>query len=194
MDHDGNAGNVRRIRALQQAVDRRIGAQQGRAIAGRQPRRHHDADPLQQRIEVVAPRNRDRDVADRVLEDQVPADDPCDQLAERRVRIDIGAARLRNHRGQLRVAESGERARGAQQDEREHERGPGALADHLAVRPDLSCRCRPDGAEDPGADDGADRQHDEIARPHDAFQRVLRVGQELRDWLAPEQLIHRNGF
>jgi len=30
--------------------------------------------------------------------------------------------------------------------------------------------------------------------PMTRFQRVLRVGQELRDWLAPEQLIHRNGF
>ena len=40
----------------------------------------------EERLEVVRPADRDRDVADRVLEDEVPADDPGHELAERRRR------------------------------------------------------------------------------------------------------------
>ena len=103
MDDDRNAGDVRR--RLQQAVHRRVGAQERRPIAGREPRRKRDAEAAEQRVEVVAPRDRDRDVADGVLEDQIPADDPGDQLSERRVRVGVRASRLRDHRRQLRVAQ-----------------------------------------------------------------------------------------
>ena len=96
----------------------------------------------EQRLEVVAPRDRDGDVADGVLEDQIPPDDPRDELAERRVRVRVRAARLRNHRRQLGVAERRERAADAEQQERDDERRPGADADHLAVRADLAGRRR----------------------------------------------------
>ena len=94
------------------------------AVAVGQPGRQLDAESGQERREVAAPGDRHRDVADRVFEDQIPADDPGDQLAERRIRIGVGAARLRNHRRQLRVAEAGQRADGAEQQERETSAGP----------------------------------------------------------------------
>ena len=81
-----------------------------------------DPEAAQQRREVVAPRDRDGDVADGVLEDQVPADDPGDELAERRVGVGVGAAGLRNHRRQLGVAERRQRADAAEQEEGEDQR------------------------------------------------------------------------
>ena len=160
---------------VEQPVDLRIGAEQRRAVAGRQPHRQRDAEAAQQRVEVVAPRDRDRDVADGVFENQVPADDPRDQLAERRVRVGVGAARLRNHRRQLRVAQPRQRAGAAEQQEREHQRRPGALPDHLAVRADLPGRRGADRAEDAGADHRADRQHDQIAGAERPLQARARL-------------------
>src|SRR5207253_5471448 len=132
-------------------------AQERGAIAGPQPDRQIDAEAADQRVEIIAPRDRDRDVADGVLEDQIPADDPRHQLAERRVRVRVRTAGLRDHRGEFRVTETGESARAAEKNEREYQRGAGADADHFAVGSDLSRGGRADGAEDAGADDRADR-------------------------------------
>ena len=179
-----------RGRGLQQGVHFRVRAQERGAIPVRQPGRKLDAESGQQRREVAAPRDRHRDIADRVLEDQIPADDPGNQLAERGVGIGVGAAGLRNHRRQLGVAESGQRAHRAEQQEREDERGPGAVANHLAVRQHLpGCR-RPDRRKDARADDGADREHDQITRAHDALQGLVGFGEQLGDGLSGEQLIH----
>jgi len=63
----------------------------------------------------------------------------------------------------------------------------------MAGRIGLSRGRRADRAEDPGADDGADREHDEIAGPQHAPERLRRVelgDQELRDRLALEELPH----
>ena len=128
---------------------------------------------LQQRREVIAPRDRDRDVADGVFENQIPADDPRHQLAERGVRVGVGAAGLRNHRGELRVAQAGQRAGAAEQQERKHQRRPGALPDHLAVGADLTGGRGADRAENAGADHGADRQHDQIAGAEGPLQALL---------------------
>ena len=91
-------------------------------------------------------------------------------LAERRVGVRVRAAGLRDHRGELRVAERRQRARGAEQQERKDERRPGAVANDLTARSDLTGRSGPDRAEDAGADDGADRQHDQIASAEHALQ------------------------
>jgi hypothetical protein len=82
---------------VEQAVNGGIRAEQRRTITGREKRRQLQTHPAQQRGEVIAPRNGDRDIADRVLEDQVPTDDPRDQLAERGVGIRVRASGLRNH-------------------------------------------------------------------------------------------------
>ena len=70
----------------------------------------------------------DGHVADGVFEDEVPADDPGDQLAHGGVGVGVGAAGDGDHRGQLGVAEAGEGADDGDQDERERERGAGAGA------------------------------------------------------------------
>ena len=161
-------------RRLQQAMDVGVRAEERRPVAGRQPWRKGEADAPQQRGEVVAPGDRDGHVADGVLEDQIPPDDPRDELSERRVRVGVRAARLRDHRGQLRVAERRQRTRAAEQEEREDERGPGAVANDGAVRRQLPCGRRADRTEDPGADHGADREHDEIAGAEHPPQRLRR--------------------
>src|SRR5438094_896965 len=63
----------------------------------------------EERDEVVRPAVRHGARGDRVLEDQVPADDPGEELAERGVGVGVGAARHRHHRRKLAVAERGER-------------------------------------------------------------------------------------
>ena len=72
-----------------------------------------DADAGEEPLHVAAPADRHGHRADRVLEDQVPADHPRDDLAERRVGVGVGAAGDRHHRRELGVAERGERAREA---------------------------------------------------------------------------------
>ena len=49
--------------------------------------------PARMPLQVAAPADRDGHRADRVLEDQVPADHPREELAERGVGVGVGAAR-----------------------------------------------------------------------------------------------------
>ena len=161
VQQDGNAGDPRR--RLQQPVDRRDRAEERRAIAVCQAVGQRNPEPGEQRREIAAPGDRDRDVADRVFENQVPADDPRDELAQRRVRVGVGAAGLRDHRGQLGVAQRREPADDAEQDEREDQRRAGAVADDFAARESLAGGRGADRREDAGADDGANREHDQIA-------------------------------
>ena len=116
-------------------------------------------------VEVLAPRDRDRGCADGVLEHQVPADDPRDQLAHRRVGVGVGAARDRDHRRELGVAQSGEGAAEAGDDEGQGDRRTGAVGD---------CGRRPD--EEAGADDRADAERDQRDRPQRPFQRAFSGG------------------
>ncbi len=129
------------------------------AIAGGEPVRDLEGgvDGAQQRGEVVGPRDGDGDVADRVLEHQVPADDPGHDLAQGRVGVGVGAAGDGDEGGELRVAKAGQRAHRAEKDEGEHERGP--RAQPHARFPD---RGRAQGREDAGADHRADAEHDEV--------------------------------
>ena len=71
----------------------------------------------EERVEVAAPADGDRRDRYAVLEDEVPADDPGDDLAERRVRVGVRTARHRDRRGQLRIGQGGERARHGGEDE-----------------------------------------------------------------------------
>ena len=60
----------------------------------------------QQAIDVSGKTHRDGHIRHRIFQDQVPADDPGNQFAQRRVRIGVRAARDGNHRGQFRVAQA----------------------------------------------------------------------------------------
>ena len=118
---------------------------------------------------VLAPADRDRRDGDAVLEDQVPADDPGDEVAHSRVGVGVGAAGDRDARRQLGVTERGERARHAGEDERQHDRRAGG-GDRLA-----------DHDEDAGADDRAEAQRGRVAQPDDALEAgalLLRLAHE----------------
>ena len=78
-----------------------------------------DAEVVQEAHDVARPADGDGGGAERVFEDQVPADDPGDELAHRRIGIGVGAARDRDGGGHLGVAEPGEGAGDAGEDERE---------------------------------------------------------------------------
>ena len=72
--------------------------------------------------DVARPADRDRRGADHVFEDQVPADQPGDELAHRGIGVGVGRAGDRHGRGHLGVAEAGEGAGDAAEDERERDR------------------------------------------------------------------------
>ena len=61
-------------------------------------------------------------LAEGVLEDEVPADDPGDQLAERRVGVGVGRPGDGDHAGELGVAEAGEGADDSHQHQRHRQR------------------------------------------------------------------------
>ena len=67
----------------------------------------------EQRDEIARPADGHRRGTERVLEDQIPADDPGDELAERGVAIGVGRAGDRNARRELRIAERRQHARRA---------------------------------------------------------------------------------
>ena len=83
-------------------------------------------DVVEQIVEVRAEADGHGHVADGVFEDQVPADDPGEDLAQGRVGVGVGAARDRNHGGQFRVAQRREAAGDGHQQEGERDGGTGA--------------------------------------------------------------------
>ena len=96
-------------------------------------RRHHDAEVLEEAHDIARPADRDRGGAERVFEDQIPADDPGDELAHRRVGIGVGAAGDRHHRGHLGVAEAGEGAGEGAEHERQGDRRTGVRGGGMPV-------------------------------------------------------------
>src|SRR5581483_373601 len=127
-------------------------------------------DAAPERDEVVAPRDGDGGRADGVLQDQRPAQDPRQRLAQRAVRVAVGAAAGGDGGGQLGVGQAGEAADGAHEDE-----GP----DDVGAR-DLGAQARVD--EDARADDGADAQEREVQGAQallDRLGRVVRLGDDV---------------
>ena len=161
---------------LEESVNRGIRREERRPIPVREPVRQRDPEPREQRREIAAPGNRDGNVADGVLQNQVPADHPRDQLAERGVRIGIRAPRLRDHGRQLCIAERRQTAHDAEQDEREDQRRPGAVANHVPVGMNLARGGGADGREDAGADHRADREEDQIPGAERALQPSRMLG------------------
>ena len=94
--------------------------QTGGQIGGRNPLEIGvEAEPVQQRHNMGSEAHADAHVAEGVFEDQIPADDPCDELAEGGVGIGVGRAGDGNHGGQFGVAEAGEDADDGHENERE---------------------------------------------------------------------------
>ena len=61
-------------------------------------------------LEVLRPAVGDGGGGDGVFEDEVPADDPGEHLAQRDIGVGVGGAGHRRHRGEFRVAQGGEDA------------------------------------------------------------------------------------
>ncbi len=70
-----------------------------------------DAEPVQQIDDVRGEADADAHVGEGVFEDEVPADDPGDEFAERGVGVGVGGAGDGDHAGELGVAEAGEARR-----------------------------------------------------------------------------------
>ena len=75
--------------------------------------RQHDVQLCEHILEIARPSGGDSRAADGVLEDEIPANDPREQLTERRIGIGVCRARDRYHRCELGVAERCEDARDA---------------------------------------------------------------------------------
>ncbi len=122
--HDEKRGNVEAevpTRRIQRVV-LQIGEAAGQ-IGGRDPaQRGMPAKPVERRGHVRRKTDANGHVADCVFQDQVPADDPRDQLAHGGVGVGVGAAGDGDHRGQLGIAQPGERADDRHQDQRKRQR------------------------------------------------------------------------
>src|SRR5205085_1834732 len=74
--------------------------------------------------DIPRPANTDSRRTYRVLQDQVPADNPGDQLTKRRVRVGIGAAGNWYGTGEFGIADGGESTHDASYHERKYESRP----------------------------------------------------------------------
>ena len=83
---------------------------------------------LQDVVQICGEPHRDAHIREGVLKNQVPSDDPGEDLAERRVRIGVCAPGNGNHGSQLGIAKSREAAGYRHQDERERNRRTSAGA------------------------------------------------------------------
>ncbi len=154
----GLQARVERVRHL--PCDDVLRGPQRRPVIVGQPQRHLDLEHIQQLDEVVGPAGRDRARAHGVLEREVPADDPGEQLAQRGVGVCVGAAGQRDHGRELRVAESREGASQSRHHEREHEPRAGIV------------RAQPGEHEDARADDGAHAEGRQLERSQGPPQAV----------------------
>ena len=125
--------------------------------------RDDDAEVLEERDHVSRPAHRDGGGGEEVLQNQVPADDPGEELAQRRVAVGVGGAGDRDHGGEFGVAQSGEGAGGTGEDEGDHDPRAGVVGGGL-----------PRQHEDARADDRADAEQDQVDRPEHALEAVIR--------------------
>jgi hypothetical protein len=171
-----------------------------------------DAEPVEQVDDVRGKANADAHVGEGVLEDEVPADDPGDEFAERGVGVGVGRAGDGDHAREFGVAEAGEAADDGDQDKRERKCGTRARpagdgtdvpvkalddeVDDGGLIPGAGgCRVAADGGADDGedarADDGSDTERGERDGTEGLFKRVLRgfgVGDQLVDRFGGEDL------
>ena len=130
----------------------------GGAVRGGQLDRQMKSEAFQQLVEIAGPSRGDGGGLQRVFQNKIPADHEGDQLAERKIRVGVCGTGHRGHRGELRIAQTGETAAdGGQQEGNAQCRSGGQRA--------LSGKY-----EDAGADDGADTKHGKVKRLQRSFQ------------------------
>ena len=172
LDEHQHRGEVRALASAddEQARDRRDSADRNEVHAaalhgehaGLQRQRHVDSHAMQQSGHVAGPPDRDRSARDRVLQDQIPADQPRHELADHDIRVRVGAAGDGHHRRELCVGQRGEPAHRRRNDERKHQARSGALGADCGEN------------EDAGAYHGADAEQHELERAERAFQALAR--------------------
>jgi hypothetical protein len=155
-DHD--RGQVERRAGGDDAPDRGIVVE----WRSRQAVRHVVPEDAYEILKVVRPpvRNGRRDHG--VFEHEVPPDDPREQLTHCRVGVSVGRACHRHHRGELRIAECGEDARDAGDDEREDQSRSRIVVRGFSRQDEYS-----------GADDRPDAEASQLDRAEDAAEPVL---------------------
>ncbi len=154
-----------------------------RARRGQELRRQVDAPIVQKARDVSGPVDRDRGCADHVFEDQVPADQPGDELAHRGIGVGVRRAGDRNGRGHLGVAKTRECADDSAQNERDRYRRSGKLGGCFAGQP-----------EEAGADHRADAEQNEVRARQRALQSlarsIRRFGFQIGDRFPYPQICH----
>ncbi len=123
-----------------------------------------DADVVEEDLEVRRPALRHDAGAEHHLEQQVPADDPGDELAQRGVGERVGRAGDRHRGRELGVAEGRQPAADRGEHERQDHAGPGDLLGGLAGQ-----------REDAGADDDTDAEDRQVQGGQTFLELVLRV-------------------
>jgi hypothetical protein len=134
-----------------------------------------NAELFEQESEVAGDADRDHGHDCGVLQQQVPADEPADDLAEHRIAVGVGRARLGDQSGELRVGQGGRSTGDARDQERDQHRGARCLVGHRAGQ-----------REDPGADDAADADRGQLPQPECPVQAAFGVAGDLVYRLAPE--------
>ncbi len=154
-----------------------------RAVVGGHPGRDLETQTQEQLAEVGGPGDRDGDVADRVLQDQVPADDPGHRLAQGGVAVRVGGAGDRHQARELRVAQRAEAAGDRGEEDRQHHPGAGGRAARARRR-------AAQGGEDAGPDDRPDPEGREVPAVQGLLEAVLLVtalGDEGIERFPPEE-------
>jgi len=105
---------------------------------------------VEQFHEVTAPSDRYHGTSHHVFEDQIPTDEPGDELAQGGVTVGIGAAGDGHHGCEFGITKTGEHAAEACHDEGNDDGRPGVL-----------CRGQPRQHENPGTDDAPDAEGDQ---------------------------------
>ena len=81
-----------------------------RSIVRGHPIGNGDAESGNQCLEIIAPADGDGDIADCVLDDQIPTDNPRNQFAQRCIGVRVRAAGDWNHRSEFCITQSCESA------------------------------------------------------------------------------------
>ena len=161
-------------------ASRDVGCGAPRRRRTRDVQRQMDTEEREQRHEVSRPADAHRRRTGCVLEHQVPADDPRDQFAHRRVRVGVRAPRDRHDAGHFGIAQTSEGARKADEHHRDRHRGSRVNGGDLTG-----------DDEDAGADDAADADGGEVDGTQRAAQgmrrRLLRVRAQRGDGFRGEE-------
>src|SRR5438093_563179 len=133
---------------------------------------------------MTGPGNRDSNVADCILEDEVPPDNPRDEFAKSCIGVGVGGTGGGDHRSKFRVAKSGQSAGHRHQKKGDNDRRAGAGI--------VGCACysAADARKDSRADASPNPESGELNWPERALELPIGIGgftEELREGFASEK-------